>query len=84
MKDKCVSCGVETLYDKTEHVDFRLGYVEGAGQLCLDCYDEVYGVQKNEQEKDIFEMEDIPIILDNIRKQEKWEKENRNENGTLV
>jgi hypothetical protein len=38
MKDKCVLCGVETLYERTDHVDFRLGYVEGAGQLCLDCY----------------------------------------------
>ena len=42
MKDKCVSCGVETSYDKTDHVDFRLGYVEGAGQLCLDCYEKIY------------------------------------------
>ena len=53
MKDKCVSCGTETLYDKTEHVDFRLGYIEGAGQLCLDCYSKIYGhkhinVTKNE------------------------------------
>ena len=44
MKDKCVSCGVETLYDKEEHIDFRLGYVEGAGQLCLDCYGVIYGL----------------------------------------
>ena len=45
MKDKCVSCGVETLYDKTDHVDFRLGYVEGAGQLWLDCYGEIYDLK---------------------------------------
>ena len=45
MKDKCVSCGRETSYDKTDHVDFRLGYVEGAGQLCLDCYGEVYDLK---------------------------------------
>ena len=45
MKDKCVSCGVETSYDKTDHVDFRLGYVEGAGQLCLDCYSEIYDLK---------------------------------------
>ena len=45
MKDKCVSCEVETSYDKTDHVDFRLGYVEGAGQLCLDCYGEVYDLK---------------------------------------
>ena len=44
MKDKCVSCKNETLYNKTDHVDFRLGYVEGAGQLCLDCYGIVYGL----------------------------------------
>jgi hypothetical protein len=35
---------VETSYDKTDHVDFRLGYVEGAGQLCLDCYGVIYGL----------------------------------------
>jgi hypothetical protein len=46
MKDKCVLCGVETLYERTDHVDFRLGYVEGAGQLCLDCYGKIY-VNKN-------------------------------------
>ena len=50
MKDKCVSCGVETPYDKTDHVDFRLGYVEGAGQLCLDCYEKIYMKPKNNKE----------------------------------
>jgi len=45
MKDKCVSCGVESIHDKTDHVDFRLGYVEGAGQLCLDCYGKIYGLE---------------------------------------
>jgi uncharacterized protein YlaI len=38
MKDKCVLCGKETPYDKTTHIDYRLHYVEGAGQLCEDCY----------------------------------------------
>jgi len=51
MKDKCVSCGVETLYDKTEHVDFRLGYVEGAGQLCLGCYEKIYIKQKKKENR---------------------------------
>ena len=44
MKDKCVSCKKETLYDRTNHVSDRLGYVEGVGQLCLDCYDIIYGI----------------------------------------
>ena len=36
-KDKCVNCKRETLYGKETHIDFRLGYVEGAGQLCFEC-----------------------------------------------
>ena len=46
MKDKCVICSVETPYEKSNPVDFRLGYVEGAGQLCLDCYENVYMVRR--------------------------------------
>lgn len=38
MKDVCVSCGVETAYDVSTHVDMRNGYVEGLGQLCSSCY----------------------------------------------
>lgn len=47
MKDKCVSCDCETLYDKETHIDQRLGYIEGAGQLCLECYDKIYGIKQN-------------------------------------
>tara|TARA_X000001382_G_scaffold31248_1_gene20189 strand:- start:699 stop:884 length:186 start_codon:yes stop_codon:yes gene_type:complete len=42
MKDKCVTCGVESLYDREDHIDFRIGYIQGSGQLCLKCYDELY------------------------------------------
>ena len=42
MKEKCVTCKKETKYDREEHIDYRVGYIEGAGQLCLDCYDELY------------------------------------------
>lgn len=38
MKDTCILCGVETAYDETTHVDMRVGYIEGAGQLCSKCY----------------------------------------------
>lgn len=31
-------CGKETHEEITTHVDFRTGYIEGAGQLCLECY----------------------------------------------
>jgi hypothetical protein len=37
-KDNCILCGVETPYDYETHVDMRIGYIEGAGQLCSACY----------------------------------------------
>ena len=37
-KDTCVLCGAETPYDYETHIDLRIGYIEGAGQLCANCY----------------------------------------------
>lgn len=37
-KEKCVLCGDETPYYPTVHIDYRYGYVEGAGQMCSKCY----------------------------------------------
>lgn len=37
-KDKCIKCGKDTPYDYETHVDLRMWYVEGAGQLCIQCY----------------------------------------------
>lgn len=34
----CVVCGKETPYRFHDHVDFRQGYIEGAGQTCQTCY----------------------------------------------
>ncbi len=42
MKDKCVVCRKDSHHDKDEHILVRFGYVDGAGQLCLDCYGEIY------------------------------------------
>ena len=42
MKEKCVVCEEETQYNKEDHIDFRICYIEGSGQLCLNCYDEIY------------------------------------------
>lgn len=38
MKDRCIRCNCETAYDETTHIDMRTGYIEGAGQLCINCY----------------------------------------------
>lgn len=39
IKEKCVLCSTETPYTFDTHIDYRYGYVEGAGQLCKKCYD---------------------------------------------
>lgn len=39
IKDHCVICGVETPYNYETHIDMRIGYVEGIGQLCSACWD---------------------------------------------
>lgn len=43
MKDRCIRCGVETAYDETTHIDMRVGYVEGSGQLCVNCHKVTHG-----------------------------------------
>lgn len=40
--EKCVLCGKETIYPKDLNVELRDYYVEGAGQLCMDCYFDLY------------------------------------------
>ncbi len=45
-QDKCVICNCETQYDEFDHVDSRYFYVEGAGQLCPECWNNTYE-QKN-------------------------------------
>ena len=39
-KDLCIMCGKETVYDFETHIDYRVGYIEGAGQLCGNCYNQ--------------------------------------------
>ena len=49
-KEICIKCGKETGVDVNTHVDFRTGYIEGVGQLCVSCYnvpDDVTEVMKN-------------------------------------
>jgi hypothetical protein len=53
MKDKCILCGTETQYDQSTHIDMRVGYIEGAGQLCTSCL--------NSSENNIKEVEGVLI-----------------------
>lgn len=36
--EKCVLCGAETPYVKETPIELRFHYIEGAGQLCKNCY----------------------------------------------
>jgi hypothetical protein len=41
--EKCASCGKETPYTIDTPIELRSHYVEGGGQLCEHCYNEIYG-----------------------------------------
>ena len=36
--EKCIRCGIETLIPIDLNINLRSNYVEGAGQLCTDCF----------------------------------------------
>jgi hypothetical protein len=36
--ENCVMCDKLTNVPKNLHIDYRSNYVEGAGQLCFECY----------------------------------------------
>ena len=35
--DYCINCGDKSQYNKSDNIDSRIGYIEGAGQLCQQC-----------------------------------------------
>lgn len=37
--DVCIVCGKKTPYLKTTNINFRIGYIEGAGQTCPNSND---------------------------------------------
>ncbi len=40
--DICVMCGKETNYARNIPVSDRVGYLEGSGQLCFECFERIY------------------------------------------
>jgi hypothetical protein len=40
-KELCVSCGNETPYNFETPIQARIGYIEGAGQICIPCLKEL-------------------------------------------
>ena len=41
--ERCIVCGKQTGYLKEESIEKRCFYAEGAGQLCEECYERIYG-----------------------------------------
>ena len=44
MKELCIRCSIETPYDTSTPIALRRYYVEGSGQLCEQCFYELYPV----------------------------------------
>jgi hypothetical protein len=40
--DNCISCNKDTGVPSCANVDFRKNYVDGAGQLCDECFVGIY------------------------------------------
>jgi len=40
--DTCVMCGKDTPHMSNENIETRNFYIEGAGQLCYTCHNEIY------------------------------------------
>lgn len=40
--EKCVICGKDTGIHVDQDISLRTSYIEGAGQLCIDCYKDLY------------------------------------------
>lgn len=50
-KEKCVNCGKDTPYDKTTNINLRQFYVEAVGQLCRDCFIDIYQPEYDEDDE---------------------------------
>lgn len=43
-KEHCIRCNNPTPYDLNTPITLRRYYIEGSGQLCRRCYQELYGM----------------------------------------
>jgi hypothetical protein len=46
--EKCIMCGSLTDVKVSTHIDYRYGYVEGAGQCCKECYEKTPNTKKED------------------------------------
>jgi hypothetical protein len=48
-KERCVLCGNKTPVAVNTHIDNRLYYVEGCGQLCKYCFEKTYNIHERQR-----------------------------------
>lgn len=48
--ERCVLCWKELDVLTTTPIEMRKYYIEGSGQLCEDCYEEIMGCRRKEDE----------------------------------
>ena len=65
--DKCVICGCDTDVPEDTPIENRERYVDGSGQLCSDCYFNLY-LKPSREEKQILTDGEMPTLLDILRK----------------
>lgn len=53
MNEICVRCGKETEYDINTPIEVRRWYVEGAGQLCEDCWYKLWPTRRGKNNRNI-------------------------------
>lgn len=53
--EKCVICGKDTGIPIDQDITLRTSYIEGAGQLCINCYKDLYVPKQKDFESDISE-----------------------------
>lgn len=41
-REYCIICGRKTGYRRFQPIDSRQYYIYGAGQLCQECYQQIY------------------------------------------
>ena len=72
MKELCIRCGKETEYDINTPVKVRRYFIEGAGQLCEDCFQDLYAYEVNTIDYRVSQIKDLmqhkePISIESVR-----------------
>jgi len=47
--DECNVCNQQTPYEKKQHIGTRKWYIVGAGQLCKECWERIYGEKETKE-----------------------------------